>query len=99
MTTSSNNQNAVGTVYTCPMHPEIRSDKPGSCPKCGMFLVPEELKGAQADDTGCCKGESRAESGCCGGQAHDHGHEHSHGHEHGHGEGGCCGGQGKHAAG
>lgn len=26
--------------YTCPMHPEVRSDNPGSCPKCGMALVP-----------------------------------------------------------
>lgn len=26
-------------VYTCPMHPEVRMDKPGSCPKCGMTLV------------------------------------------------------------
>jgi Cu(I)/Ag(I) efflux system membrane fusion protein len=26
-------------VYTCPMHPEVQSDKPGSCPKCGMDLV------------------------------------------------------------
>src|ERR1700732_1996855 len=26
--------------YTCPMHPEIRRDKPGSCPKCGMALEP-----------------------------------------------------------
>jgi hypothetical protein len=25
--------------YTCPMHPEIHSDKPGTCPKCGMALV------------------------------------------------------------
>ena len=25
--------------YTCPMHPEIQSEKPGSCPKCGMSLV------------------------------------------------------------
>ena len=28
------------TKYTCPMHPEIIQDKPGSCPKCGMHLVP-----------------------------------------------------------
>ncbi|MEO8087609.1 MAG: heavy metal-binding domain-containing protein [Bacteroidota bacterium] len=26
-------------TYTCPMHPEVKSDKPGKCPKCGMTLV------------------------------------------------------------
>ncbi|MEO8450907.1 MAG: heavy metal-binding domain-containing protein [Gemmatimonadota bacterium] len=26
-------------VWTCPMHPEVKSDKPGRCPKCNMFLV------------------------------------------------------------
>ncbi len=26
-------------TYTCPMHPEVISDKPGKCPKCGMQLV------------------------------------------------------------
>ena len=31
---------AGDVVYTCPMHPEIRSDAPGKCPKCGMTLVP-----------------------------------------------------------
>lgn len=25
--------------YTCPMHPEVTSDHPGECPKCGMDLV------------------------------------------------------------
>jgi len=30
-----------GTVYTCPMHPEVRQDHPGNCPKCGMTLEPE----------------------------------------------------------
>jgi Ni,Fe-hydrogenase III large subunit len=30
--------------YTCPMHPEVVSDQPGNCPKCGMFLVPAEAK-------------------------------------------------------
>ena len=28
------------TGYTCPMHPEVRASKPGSCPKCGMELEP-----------------------------------------------------------
>lgn len=28
-------------MYTCPMHPEIRKKKPGTCPKCGMKLVKE----------------------------------------------------------
>jgi len=32
---------AGNTVYTCPMHPEVRQTAPGSCPKCGMTLVPE----------------------------------------------------------
>src|SRR3954466_8114220 len=30
-----------GTIYTCPMHPEIRQIGPGSCPICGMALEPE----------------------------------------------------------
>ncbi len=29
-------------IYTCPMHPEVISDKPGKCPKCGMNLVKKE---------------------------------------------------------
>src|SRR5581483_6316858 len=31
----------AGTIYTCPMHPEIRQQGPGSCPICGMALEPE----------------------------------------------------------
>jgi len=30
----------TSTKYTCPHHPEVVSDKPGKCPKCGMDLVP-----------------------------------------------------------
>ncbi|AMN44342.1 heavy metal translocating P-type ATPase [Rhodoplanes sp. Z2-YC6860] len=30
-----------GTIYTCPMHPEVRQPGPGSCPICGMALEPE----------------------------------------------------------
>lgn len=33
-----------GVVYTCPMHPEIRQDKPGMCQECGMQLVPAKKK-------------------------------------------------------
>jgi NADH-quinone oxidoreductase subunit J len=28
-------------IYTCPMHPEVQQDHPGTCPKCGMDLVPQ----------------------------------------------------------
>ena len=31
----------AGTIYTCPMHPEVRQTGPGSCPKCGMALEPD----------------------------------------------------------
>src|SRR5712671_741647 len=32
---------AAGTIYTCPMHPQIRQTGPGACPICGMALEPE----------------------------------------------------------
>ncbi|HEX7218894.1 MAG TPA: heavy metal translocating P-type ATPase [Burkholderiales bacterium] len=38
-----------GAQYTCPMHPEIVQVGPGSCPKCGMALVP--MEGAAEDDS------------------------------------------------
>jgi len=34
------NQNTAATkTYTCSMHPEVISEKPGKCPKCGMELI------------------------------------------------------------
>ncbi len=36
-------------LYTCPMHPEVRQQGPGSCPKCGMDLEPETVT-VEADD-------------------------------------------------
>lgn len=39
-------------IYTCPMHHQIRSDKPGKCPICGMTLIPVENNAAKsAGDT------------------------------------------------
>ena len=35
---------SIQTVYTCPMHPEVKSGKPGNCPKCGMKLVVQKTK-------------------------------------------------------
>ena len=45
----------AGTVWTCPMHPEIRRDEPGACPICGMALEPlapsaEEGENAELKD-------------------------------------------------
>ncbi|MCB9772651.1 MAG: heavy metal translocating P-type ATPase [Candidatus Omnitrophica bacterium] len=37
-------------TYTCPMHPEIRQDHPGDCPKCGMHLEPFNLTGEENED-------------------------------------------------
>ncbi|MER1941877.1 copper-translocating P-type ATPase [Castellaniella sp. FW104-16D08] len=48
--------------YTCPMHPEVISDQPGDCPKCGMHLVPVE------------SGEPQAHSSHD--NCHGHGHAH-----------------------
>jgi len=35
----------AGALYTCLMHPEVISDKPGNCPKCGMTLVKKQTSG------------------------------------------------------
>ncbi|PXX15141.1 Cu+-exporting ATPase [Nitrosomonas ureae] len=36
-------ESASDTIYTCPMHPQIRQTGPGSCPLCGMALEPAEI--------------------------------------------------------
>jgi Cu+-exporting ATPase len=38
----------AGSVYTCPMHPEVRQTGPGSCPICGMALEPELISAEEA---------------------------------------------------
>ncbi len=37
-----------GAIYTCPMHPEIRQEGPGTCPICGMALEPEMVTAESA---------------------------------------------------
>lgn len=38
-TSNSTEQTTGEAIYSCPMHPEVTSDKPGQCSKCGMDLV------------------------------------------------------------
>jgi Cu+-exporting ATPase len=38
-----NEDAAAGTIWTCPMHPEVRQDHPGACPICGMALEPAQV--------------------------------------------------------
>jgi FtsP/CotA-like multicopper oxidase with cupredoxin domain len=47
-------QEGPGPVtYTCPMHPEVTSDQPGRCPKCGMNLVPTPAPAATTTTYTC----------------------------------------------
>jgi Cu+-exporting ATPase len=48
MAPPAESEDGFRTQYTCPMHPEIRQDHPGSCPKCGMALEPVRA----TEDTG-----------------------------------------------
>lgn len=48
-TDSLGKSKVMGTdeMYTCKMHPEVMSDKPGKCPKCGMTLVKQKMTDEQ----------------------------------------------------
>jgi Cu(I)/Ag(I) efflux system membrane fusion protein len=50
--------------YTCPMHPSVKSDKPGKCPECGMKLQPVY---ADASGTNAAPARPSCGGGCCGG--------------------------------
>lgn len=44
------NDHGQKRVYICPMHPEIKQDKPGLCPECGMSLVADKKKSQHSHD-------------------------------------------------
>ncbi len=48
--------------YVCPMHPEVIQDEPGSCPKCGMNLMPREVQANAAHNHTEHKAEENAHS-------------------------------------
>src|SRR5438552_14693708 len=72
------NEHETKQKYTCPMHPEVVTDHPGNCPKCGMTLVllKEEKHAASHEDHLAHNANRMAMP------EHEHGaHEHEHEHE------------------
>jgi len=52
MHNADDNIQVTKASYTCPMHPEVQSDKPGNCPKCGMKLVVDKTKAPSTQSAG-----------------------------------------------
>jgi len=73
-------QDAGPVVYACPMHPEVTSDQPGRCPKCGMKLLVTAFTTQPA-------GREPSPMPHDHGASEHHGNGHSHGDDHTHGAG------------
>jgi FtsP/CotA-like multicopper oxidase with cupredoxin domain len=82
----------VPVVYVCPMHPEVTSERPGSCPKCGMKLLAQsaaettyvcpmhpEVTSDKPDRCPKCGMKLLPESLVAAGSTHSHDHHHGHG--------------------